>query len=79
MSSNIIKWKWSDGSINVKTLRQNEVVLVEEKNINKREEQNEKINERMLLSTMTCNPFMANNDYIKDLEMQDTFLKPQKK
>ena len=30
------------------------------------------------IAQTNCNPFMANNDHIKDLEIQDSFLKPQK-
>ena len=30
-----------------------------------------------MVSQTNSNPFMANNDYLKDLEVQDNFLKPQ--
>ena len=44
---------------------------------NKREEVNEKINERYLIGQSTQNPFMTNNNYINDLEVQMNFLIPQ--
>lgn len=44
---------------------------------NKREEANEKINERYLIGQATQNPFMTNNNYINDLEVQMNFLTPQ--
>mgnify|MGYP001024988701 FL=1 len=77
MTDKIIKWKWSDGSLNEKSIRNNDNSIPYNTTSNKRELQNEKINERMLVTTASINPFMANNDYIKDLENQDNFLKPQ--
>ena len=44
---------------------------------NKREEANEKINERYLIGQATQNPFMTNNNYVNDLEVQMNFLTPQ--
>jgi hypothetical protein len=77
MTDKIIKWKWSDGSLNEKSIRNKDDSLPSNITCNKRELQNEKMNERMLVTTASINPFMANNDYIKDLENQDNFLKPQ--
>ena len=76
-SVKIIQWKWSDGSFNEKSIRNKDDSLPSTIPCNKREKHNEKINERLLMSTAPINPFLANNDYLKDLENQDTFLKPQ--
>ena len=45
---------------------------------NKREEANEKMNERYLIGQATQNPFMTNNNYVNDLEVQMNFLTPKK-
>jgi len=44
---------------------------------NKREMANEKINERHLISQIGQNPFLIQNKYLDDLEIQETFLKPK--
>jgi hypothetical protein len=44
---------------------------------NKREEANHKLSERHLVGQLNQNPFMINNDYIKDLDIQQSFLIPK--
>lgn len=44
---------------------------------NKREKTNHRIFNRELITSRPCNPFMKNNDYVKDLDVQDKFLRPQ--
>ena len=44
---------------------------------NKREEANYKLSERHLVGQNKQNPFMSNNDYIKDLDVQQNFLIPK--
>lgn len=44
---------------------------------NKREEANHKLSERYLVGQLNQNPFMINNDYIKDLDIQQSFLIPK--
>jgi hypothetical protein len=44
---------------------------------NKREEANHKLSERHLVGQLNQNPFMINNDYIKDLDIQQSFLMPK--
>ena len=44
---------------------------------NKREDANTKMNERYLIGQSNQNPFMLNNDYIKDLDIQQNFLMPK--
>jgi hypothetical protein len=44
---------------------------------NKRELANTKLNDRNLISQIGQNPFMTNNNYLHDLEVQQNFLIPQ--
>jgi hypothetical protein len=44
---------------------------------NKREDANHKLSERYLVGQLNQNPFMINNDYIKDLDIQQNFLIPK--
>ena len=44
---------------------------------NKREDANHKLSERYLVGQLNQNPFMINNDYIKDLDIQQSFLMPK--
>ena len=43
----------------------------------KKEIFNEKMNQRELIGRSGHNPFLTNNNYLKDLENQDVFLRPQ--
>jgi len=72
-----IEWKWSNGSFNERSIRNKDETTPSSIPCNKREEHNEKINQRLLVTTASINPFMANNNYIKDLETQGNFLIPQ--
>jgi hypothetical protein len=44
---------------------------------NRREESNVKITERYLISQTHQNPFLADNDYIRDLDIQSKYLIPR--
>jgi hypothetical protein len=44
----------------------------------KREEANAKINSRYLVGSATQNPFMPSNNYVNDIEVQLSYLTPQK-
>ena len=44
---------------------------------NKREDANHKLSERYLVGQLNQNTFMINNDYIKDLDIQQSFLMPK--
>lgn len=44
---------------------------------NKRELSNTKLNDRNMISQIGQNPFMANNNYLHDLEVQQNFLIPK--
>jgi len=44
---------------------------------NKREVANNKLNDRNMISQIGQNPFMANNNYLHDLDVQQNFLIPK--
>ena len=81
MSENVVgipvEWKWSNGTPNERSVRNKDDTIPSNIPCNKREEQSEKINKRLLVTTASINPFMANNNYIKDLENHGNFLIPQ--
>ena len=81
MSENVVgiavEWKWSNGSLNERSIRNKDYNIPSNILCNKREEQSEKIHKRLLVTTASINPFMANNNYVKDLENQGNFLIPQ--
>lgn len=45
---------------------------------NKREISSLKLSERHLMGQTTYNPFMVTNNYVKDIDVQMSFLMPQK-
>ena len=45
--------------------------------MNKREEANDKMSERHLIGQCVQNPFLARNDYTKDIETQGNYLRPR--
>lgn len=65
----------------VENVVHNDAVVIEDPfkqfNKSKREEASEKISERHLMGQLTQNPFLLNSDYVADLMVQDSFLKPQ--
>tara|TARA_B100000886_G_C20397340_1_gene480974 strand:- start:1059 stop:1307 length:249 start_codon:yes stop_codon:yes gene_type:complete len=71
--------RWTNGSIMEKSLR--EKITHEQSFIlkppNERDLNNEKLISRYLVAQTSCNPFHANNNYLKDLEVQDNFLIPK--
>ena len=71
----LIEWKWSDGSENVKSKKQqpsNTIILKDN-----REKEKQITSNRDLITTTFKNPFMANNNYIDDLDTHNKFLIPQ--
>tara|TARA_B100001093_G_scaffold520134_1_gene612995 strand:+ start:2206 stop:2451 length:246 start_codon:yes stop_codon:yes gene_type:complete len=71
--------KWTDGTFQEKSYKQERVVcertfIVQE---SKREDIEKKLENRHLLTDTNVNPFMINNSYLKDLEVQQKFLIPQ--
>lgn len=73
--------KWSLGEPCIRSARQKQnSVLPETESLlpsNKREIANEKINERYMISQIGQNPFLSQNKYLDDLEVQEAFLKPK--
>lgn len=63
----------SDLNENNNDINNNEIFRIN----NKREEANHKLSERHLVGQLNQNPFMINNDYIKDLDIQQSFLIPK--
>ena len=59
---------------NVEMSKSLEIEKIDE---NVRQKANERIHERELIGTRNINPFMKNNNYVKDLSVQDQFLRPQ--
>jgi hypothetical protein len=45
---------------------------------NKREEASDKLSDRYLIGQAIKNPFLVENDYLQDLEVQHNFLMPKK-
>ena len=54
-----------------------ELVKTHEKTYTKKELCDKRMASRDLAIQGLCNPFMFNNDYLEDLNNQDTFLRPQ--
>tara|TARA_B100001027_G_scaffold214940_1_gene187980 strand:- start:796 stop:1065 length:270 start_codon:yes stop_codon:yes gene_type:complete len=78
--------KWSNGTVQEKSYKQmekkkeNERIVCERTYIiqeSKREDAYKKLEERELFTHKPVNPFMINNTYLKDLDVQQTFLIPQ--
>ena len=63
----------NNNDINNNDINNNEIFRIN----NKREEANHKLSERHLIGQLNQNPFMINNDYIKDLDIQQSFLIPK--
>ena len=74
--------KWTIGEPCIRSLRSKSSAVVPDPTdtfilTNKREIVNEKMNERRMISQINQNPFLIQNKYLDDLDIQDTFLKPK--
>ena len=88
MSKQNFMLKWTNNTVMEKSSRgsspsekPNKPVVMEAtffKKINDRDINNEKLVSRYMVSQTNSNPFMANNDYLKDLEVQDNFFETAK-
>ena len=71
--------RWSNGTLMEKSSREKksheQTFLF--KHPNERDLNNEKLISRYMVAQTSCNPFHANNNYIKDIETQDNFLIPK--
>ena len=78
--------KWTNGTYQDKSNKNNEnnennekiiggrVFLIQE---SKKEDIITRMETRQLFTNKTINPYMMGNSYLKDLEVQEEFLKPQ--
>ena len=75
--------KWTNGTYQDKSNKNNEnnekiiggrVFLIQE---SKKEDIITRMETRELFTNKTINPYMMGNSYLKDLEVQEEFLKPQ--
>ena len=72
--------KWSNGTVQEKSYKINKRIVCERTyivNDSKREDAYNKLENRELFTHKVINPFMINNSYLKDLEVQQTFLMPK--
>lgn len=88
MSNKYIYWKWGKGNLMKKSYRKKEDnnqkedtpnIITDRMDLrdrNTREINSERMSQRELLIQTSINPFMSSNDYIRDLEVQDEFLRP---
>jgi len=91
MSKKYIYWKWGKGGIMEKSVRtknidmknkdSEDVTMISRRIIdreqNTRELNSERLSQREMIIQTSCNPFLAANDYITDLGIQDEFLRPK--
>ena len=91
MSKKYIYWKWGNGGIMAKSVRtknidmknkdSEDVTMISRRIIdreqNTRELNSERLSQREMIIQTSCNPFLAANDYITDLGIQDEFLRPK--
>jgi len=77
--------KWRKGEPMIKSFICKKEENLDEKNkvqskitemINKKEENNIKISKRKLVITRNLNPYISNNDYLKNISIQDKYLRP---
>jgi hypothetical protein len=91
MSNKYIYWKWVNGGLckrshrdrnkTDKTVIQEQISPIQQKynerDVNTRELNSERMSQRDLVIQTSINPFMATNDYVSDLTVQDQFLRPK--
>jgi len=69
-----------DSSVQIALLSENDTWTLDEykqeKPLNKREDSYNRISEREMMCQMGRNPFMTENSYSNDVNVQDQFLKP---
>lgn len=63
---------------NQQTFQSNNASEYHRKLTNNRESSSLKLSERHLIGQTTYNPFMTSNNYVKDIDVQMSFLMPQK-
>jgi len=71
-----MEWKWSNGEPMLKTSRKYAPKMFQIKD-NLREDSNVRLGKREAMIQRNINPFLASNDYAKDVFIQDKFLRPK--
>jgi len=71
-----MEWKWSNGEQMLKTNRTFVLNNIQEKD-NLREKSNIRLGKREAMIQRSINPFLASSDYVKDVLIHDTFLRPK--
>ena len=89
MSQKYNYWVWGNGGIMKKSLREtnkkakiqeNTFPLgekIEERRQNDRELNSERLSQRHMIIQTSINPFLSDHNYLDDLQVQDTFLRPK--
>jgi membrane protein insertase Oxa1/YidC/SpoIIIJ len=89
MSIKYIYWKWGNGGIMKQSLRETNKNVKIQENIqpikqklderrqNDRELNSERLSQRDMIIQTSINPFLSENNYLDDLKVQDTFLRPK--
>ena len=72
----IMEWKWSNGEEMLKTARKCTPKIYQTKD-NLRENSNVRLEKREAMIQRNINPFLASNNYAKDVCIQDEFLRPK--
>ena len=73
----IMEWKWSNGEVMLKTTRKKCAPKIYQTKDNLRENSNSRLEKREAMVQRNINPFLASNDYAKDVCIQDEFLRPK--
>jgi len=87
MSQKYIVWKWCNGGIMKKSLRETPPTAkiqessltdkIEHRRQNDRELNSERLSQRELIIQTSINPFLTDHNYLDDLQVQDKFLRPK--
>ena len=84
-----IYWKWGNGGVMKQSLRERTKNAQIQENIqpikqkldarkqNDRELNSERLSQRDMIIQTSINPFLSENNYLDDLKVQDTFLRPK--
>ena len=82
MSQSYTYWKWGNGGLMAKSLRKQPALSqidkkLAEREVNTREINYTRIGDRELVIQTSINPYLATNNYLEDLSVQDKFLRPK--
>ena len=82
MSQKYTYWKWGNGGVMARSLRKQPALSQIDEKLADRETNTREINytrmgDRELVIQTSINPFLATNNYLEDLFVQDKFLRPK--